>query len=420
MDIKRDPKILKRKKIRQAVLAGLAVVGIIIVSVYVSRLEPAAPSVERNTLWYGTVQRGDMTREVRGAGTLVPEEIRWITARTSGRVERIILLPGAEVEVGTPILELENEQLRADLENAEMDWKTEQANLANTMANLQTQRLSQLNGVADAESQFDFAEADLKANQALAEQGLVADLTIQQKAAAVARAKNALELARKQLQSAIDTEESTMAPARARVDQAKSRYDQLHDQVNYLIVRSTMRGQLQLVNVEVGAQMGPGAQLVRVSDPTRLKAEIRIPETQTRDLAIGLPAMIDTRSGNPVRGHVSRIDPAATGGTVGVDVIIDEALPPNARVAMSVDGIVQLQKLDDILFVESPAFGQENSTIQLYKVDPVTSMAHRIPVRIGVRSVQHVQVLEGLEQGDQVILSDMSQYDSWDRIQLRN
>lgn len=420
MDKKRDPKILKRKKLRQAIIAGLAVVGLVVVSVYVSGLEPAAPSVERNTLWYGTVVRGELIREVRGAGNLVPEEIRWITARTAGRVEEILLLPGADVQVGTPILRLENEDLRAQMNNAEMDWKTAQAQLENQVANLQTQRLSQQNAVADAQGQLDLAEAELQANRLLAEQGLVADLQIARFASQVEAARNRLELAKKQLDSAIQTEASTLAPVRATVEQARTRFEQIQQQVADLVVKSTMRGQLQAVNVEVGAQMGSGAQLVRVSDPTRLKAEIRIPETQTRDLAIGLPAMIDTRNGNPVRGHVSRIDPASTGGTVGVDVIIDEPLPPNARVQMSVDGIVQLQKLDDVLKVESPAFGQENQTIQLFRVDPATNMAHRVPVKIGVRSVQFVEVVEGLEEGDRVVLSDMSQYDAWDRIQIRN
>jgi HlyD family secretion protein len=335
-------------------------------------------------------------------------------------VERILLLPGAQVEVGTPIIVLDNLELRSQMENAEMDWKTQQANLGNRIAELATARLQQENSVSDADAQYELAQVDLKAYQALAEQGIVADRDIQQRQVTVTRTRNALELAKKQLQSATEMEQSTLAPARAAVDQAKARFDQFQRQVNELTVRSTMKGQLQEVNVEVGAQMGPGSQLVRVSDPTRLKAEIRIPETQTRDLAIGLPATIDTRSGDPVLGHVARIDPAAVNGTVGVDIILDEPLPQNARVSMSVDGIVRLQLLEDILFVESPAYGTENSTIQLFKVDPVTNMAHRIPVRIGVRSVQHVEVIEGLSEGDEVVLSDMSQYEAWDRIQIRN
>jgi HlyD family secretion protein len=419
MDIKRDPAILKKKKIRRGILGGLAVVAVIVISVAVSRLEPAAPSVERSTLWYGKVQRGNMTREVRGAGTLVPEDIRWIPATAPGRVERILLQPGAQVDVGTAILELDNPDLRSQMENAEMDWKTAQAQLENQIATAKTTRLQQENNVANAQADFDFAQADLKANQTLQQQGLVAELTIQQKVAAVARARNQLELAKRQLQAAVETEQSTLAPARATVDQNKTRFDQLARQVSELTVRSTMKGQLQVVNVEVGQQMGTGAQLVRVSDPTQLKAQIRIPETQTRDLAIGLTAMIDTRNGSPVRGHVDRIDPASEGGTVGVDVILDEELPANARPAMSVDGVVQLQVLTDILFVESPAYGQENSTVLLFKVDPQTSMAHRVPVKIGVRSVQYVEVLEGLKEGDEVVLSDMGQWDAWDRLQLK-
>jgi HlyD family secretion protein len=419
MDIKRDPAILKKKKIRRGILGGLAVVAVIVISVAVSRLEPAAPSVERSTLWYGKVQRGNMTREVRGAGTLVPEDIRWIPATAPGRVERILLQPGAQVDVGTAILELDNPDLRSQMENAEMDWKTQQAQLEKAVADLQTTRLQQENAVSDAQSNYDLAVADLQANRTLQEQGLVAALVVQRLQATVDQAKGRLDLAKKQLETATAMQESSLAPQRAQVDQAKTRFDQLARQVSELTVRSTMKGQLQVVNVEVGQQMGTGAQLVRVSDPTQLKAQIRIPETQTRDLAIGLTAMIDTRNGSPVRGHVDRIDPASEGGTVGVDVILDEELPANARPAMSVDGVVQLQVLTDILFVESPAYGQENSTVLLFKVDPQTSMAHRVPVKIGVRSVQYVEVLEGLKEGDEVVLSDMGQWDAWDRLQLK-
>jgi HlyD family secretion protein len=335
-------------------------------------------------------------------------------------VQRILILPGAQVQVGTPILELDNIDLRSQMENAEMDWRTEEARLENNIANLQTTRLQLENSVADAQAQLAFAQADLEAYRSLADQGIVAERDMQSRVLAVSRAENTLALSKKQLDSSIKTEATTLAPQRATVNQAKTRYDQLVRQVADLIVKSDMRGQLQAISVEVGAQVGAGAQLARVSDPTRLKAEVRIPETQTRDLAIGLPATIDTRNGNPVKGHVSRIDPAAIGGTVGVDIVLDEALPANARVQMSVDGVVQLQLLENILFVDSPAYGQENSTIQLYKVDPVTSMAHLVRVGIGARSVQHVQVIEGLSEGDQVVLSDMSQYSEWDRIQIRN
>jgi len=419
MDKKRDPAILKRKKIRRGILGAAAIVGVIAISVAVSRLEPAAPSVDEGTLWFGTVTRGDLRREVRGAGNLVPEEIRWISPTTTGRVEQILLRPGAQVDVGTPILELSNLELESQMDAAAMDWETAKAQLSNQKATLTTQRLQLELAATDAKSDYALAVSDLEANKELFDLGLVAESMIRQLEANVQRQRNRMELTERQLTAFSETEQSQLAPLEATVNQAKARFDQLARQVSELTVRSNMRGQLQEVNVEVGQQMGPGAQFVRVSDPTRLKAEIRISETQTRDLAIGLPAMVDTRTGAPVRGHVSRIDPASQGGTVGVDVILDEPLPANARVSMSVDGTIQLQLLKDVLYVESPAFGAEDSTISLFRVDPETMMAHRVPVRIGVRSVQYVQVLEGLSEGDRVVLTDVAQYDQFDRIQIR-
>jgi HlyD family secretion protein len=416
MDIKRDPAILKRKKLRQAVILGLGVIAVVVISVAVSKLKPAAPSVPEGTLWFGTVKRGPMVREVRGAGTLVPEEIRWITATTSGRVEKIILRAGAIVSPGTVILQLSNPDLKQAANDAELAWRAAQAQLANLTSTMNTTQLQLQNGVADAESAYNVAASDLEANKTLQAQGIVAELVVKQKQATADQAKNRLEFAKKQLQTAIATEKSQLAPQEAAVSQARAKYDQYLRQLDDLQVKSTMHGRLQLVAVEEGANFGQGANLVRISDPTRLKAEVRISETQTRDLSIGQQAKIDTRNGI-VKGHVTRIDPASTGGTVGVDVTLDEALPVGARPDQSVDGVVELQRLEDVLYVESPAFGQENAPIQLFKVQP-NNEAVRTTVKLGVRSVQFVQVLEGLVVGDRVILSDMSQYDAFDRVRL--
>jgi HlyD family secretion protein len=416
MDIKRDPAILKRKKLRQAVILGLGVVAVVVISVAVSRLKPAAPSVPGGTLWFGTVKRGPMVREVRGAGTLVPEEIRWITATTSGRVEKIVLRAGAEVKPGTVILQLSNPDLKQAANDAELAWRAAQAQLANQTATLNTTMLQLQNAVTDAESSYNVAASDLEANKSLQAQGIVAELVVKQKQATADQARNRLDLSKKQLKSAQDTEKSQLAPQEAAVSQARAKYDQYLRQLDDLQVKSTMSGRLQLVAVEEGANFGAGANLVRISDPTKLKAEVRISETQTRDLSIGQQAEIDTRNGK-VKGHVTRIDPASTGGTVGVDVSLDEPLPVGARPDQSVDGVIELQRLADVLYVESPAFGQENAPIQLFKVQP-NNEATRTTVKLGVRSVQFVQVLEGLVVGDRVILSDMSQYDAFDRVRL--
>jgi HlyD family secretion protein len=418
MDLQRDPAILKRKK-RNRMLAAIGVgLGVIALTVAVSRLEPASPTVADadSVLYFGTVRRGPFTREVRGAGTLVPEEIRWITATTSGRVDRIVLHPGAEVRPGTVILQLSNPDLEQDVRNAKMAWQTELADLANQKVSLANARLTLEANIADYESSYKVALADLQMNQSLAEGGLVSRQQLLQKEAVVNQAQNRLELARKQLTSAVATAESQLAPYEAAVNQAKAEADRLSRQLDDLQVKSTMSGLLQLVQVEVGASVAAGAQLARVSDPTRLKAVVRISETQTPDLSIGLPADIDTRNGH-VKGRVSRIDPASSQGTVGVDVTLEGPLPAGARPDLGIDGTIQIEHVPDLLHVESPAFGQEYSTISLFKVLP-TREAIRTPVKIGRRSVQFVEVVDGLREGDRVILSDMSQYDGFDKIRL--
>ncbi|HEX5215372.1 MAG TPA: HlyD family efflux transporter periplasmic adaptor subunit [Vicinamibacterales bacterium] len=416
MDVKRDPAILKKKKIRNAIFLGVALIGVIGISVAVSRLQPAAPSVPEGTLWFGQVKRGPFVREVRGAGTLVPEDIRWINTLSSGRVEKKLLQPGAHVEPGTVILELSNPDMVQNVRNAEMAWKTAQAQLSSQKVQMTQARLTQEVAVSNAESDLKVAQADLDANLKLQKEGIVSEFAVQTRQATVGRARNQVDVSKKALASAIENEQATLAPAEAQVNQAKAEFDRQSRQLDELKVRSTMSGTLQAVPVEVGQQVGPGTNLARVSDPTRLKAEIRISETQTKDLRLGLPADIDTRNGH-VKGRVVRIDPAAVGGTVGVDVQLEGALPPGARADLSVDGTVELESLQNVLFVESPAFGQENGTISLYKVLP-NKEAVRTTVKLGRRSVQFVEVVEGLAEGDRVVLSDMSQYDQWDRLRI--
>jgi len=420
MDHKRDPAILRRKKIRRGIFLGLATVGIIAISVAVSRLEPAAPSIQRATIWPDTVKRGPMVREVRGAGVLSPEEIRWIPALAAGRVERIVLQPGAHVEPGTVIIELSNPDLEQSVRQAELNWKSAEAQLADRKTSLSTTLLQSQLAVTDADSNLALALSDLEANKSLLSQGLVAEQLVRQKQVTVDQAKNRLELLRRQLQNASENERAQLAPVEANVSQAKSEFERLSRQLGDLRVKSTMSGQLQLIQtgVEEGAQINLGANVARVSDPTRLKAEIRISETQTRDLAIGQLVDVDTRNGH-VKGHVSRIDPASVGGTVGVDVKLDGALPAGARPDLSVDGTIELERLQNVLYVQSPAYGQEGGTVSLFKILP-GGLAVRTPVKLGRRSVQFVEILEGLQQGDEVILSDMTQYDGFDRVQVVN
>jgi HlyD family secretion protein len=419
MDVKRDPKILKRKKIRQYALLGVAAIAVAGITVWVSGLEPAAPSVPANTVWFGTVKRGPMVREVRGAGTLVPEDIRWISATVQGRIERIVLLPGAQVKPGTVILELSNPDLQARVNDAQLSWKSAEAGLINARANLSTTKANQEAAVKLAEMNYQLATSELEGQKALLKEGLTSELEVKRRENQVLAAKNGLDSANRQLASTIETESGQLAPQEAAVSQAKNNYETLARQLSELSVRSDMTGQLQTLgqNVEVGQQVGPGTQLARVSNPARLMAQIRISETQTPELMFGQLVTIDTRNGL-VKGHVKRIDPSSVGGTVGVDVALDEALPQGARPDQSVDGVVELQRLADVLFVESPATGQENSTIMLFKEIPGTNECVKTRVKLGRRSVQFVEVVEGLQVGDRVVLSDMSTYDAHDRVRV--
>jgi HlyD family secretion protein len=414
MDVKRDPKILRKKRIRQMTLLGVAIVAIGAISVAVMRLQPAAPSVPAGTVWVGTVTRGSFTREVHGAGTLVPVDLRWIAATTSGRVESFEQ-PGTKVVPGTVVMKLSNLDLQQSMNSAELDWKASQATLDNTKATMKTNRIGLEAAVANAKTSLQLATKTYNADKSLGDEGIIGALQVDKDKAAVDQAQSALDVANKNLENAIETEASQIAPGEALVAQKKAIYDQNRRQMDDLTVKSNLTGVLVAVPVEIGQQVGPGANLVRVVDPTKLKANVRISETTMKDLTLNLPAMIDTRNGI-VKGHVMRIDPAAVGGTVGVDVQIDEPLPSSARQDMSVDGTVELEELKNVLYVQHPAFGQENSSVTLFKLAPNEQDATRVSVKFGKASVNFIEVTSGLSAGDKVILSDMSAYDQFERI----
>jgi HlyD family secretion protein len=431
MDVKRDPAILRKKKIRRTIIWSFVGLLVIVVSAAVMRLKPAAPSVAYNTLWFGTVKRGPMVREVRGAGVLTPEDIRWVTATTSGRVHRIILRPGAQVKEGTVIVEMTNPDLEQALKNAKVQMDSAAAQLAKSTSDLEQSILSQQTALTNAKAQQEIAKARLDADKELFKAGITSDLTVRTDQANFDAAKGAVDLAQQALDNAKSNRDLTLSPQRASLDIAKANHETARRQIDDLHVKSPMSGQLQMLaaNIEEGAQIGAGGQIARVSNPTRLKAQVRISETQTRDLAIGQKAEIDTRPVK-VRGHVSRIDPAATGGTVGVDITLDDELPPGARPDLNVDGTIELQRLENVLYVEHPTSGTENSTVGLFKVlansgeSVVTQQqatgheAIQTSVKFGRSSVSYMEVVEGLKEGDLVILSDMAQYDGYDRIKI--
>ena len=417
VDIARPASVKKKKQIRRAIYAGVGLLAIVLITVGVSRLKPAAPGVDRATVWIDTVKRGDMIRQVRGSGTLIPEDIRWIAATTQGRVERIVLRPGAVVKPDTVILELSNPDLMQAVMEAKLAWASAQANFANRKAELESQLLNQESGVANVEAQYKNASLTLQADEQLFKDGLVSELQLKRSRAANDELKNRLTIEHKRLEISRATVQSQIAPQQAEVDQRKAAYELRVSQLEDLKVKARMDGVLQVVPVEVGAQVNPGTNLCRVANPTTLKAELRIAETQTRDITIGQVAEVDTRNG-VVPGRVMRIDPAATNGTVGVDISLEGQLPPGARPDLSVDGTIRLEQLTNIIHVGRPAFGQEESTISLFKLQP-NGEAIRTTIKLGRSSVNTIEIKEGLQPGDQVILSDMSSYDQFDRIRIQ-
>jgi HlyD family secretion protein len=420
MDIQRPASVAQAKKRRQITFGVAGLVVIALVSVFLARLQPAAPTVERATVWVDSVKRGPMVRQVRGLGTLVPvdEARRWVPASTQGRVERIVLRPGVQVTPDTVVLELSDPNVQQALNDAEQQLRAAEADYNSLKARLDAETLNQRAQAAIVRADHDIAQNDRKMNEALAKEGLVSNQILSQ---AVTRAeslitRNRIESERLKVQEASAL--AQLQSAQALIDQRRSNYNLRRSQVDQLRVRAGMTGVLEQVPVEVGQQVQPGTNLVRVADPTRLKAELRIAETQARDLTIGQIASVDTRTGI-IPGKVIRIDPSAVNGTVTVDVALEGELPRGSRPDLSVDGTIELERLENVLFVGRPAFGQEQSTVGLFRLDPNTGEATRAQVQLGRSSVNTIEVLSGLNEGDQVVLSDMSAWDQFERIRLR-
>jgi HlyD family secretion protein len=417
MDIAR-PSNLRKKRIKQGVYAGTALVAVLLMTLGVSRLKPAAPTVEAATVWRDTVKRGPMLRQVRGLGTLVPEDIRWIPATTQGRVERIVLWPGTAVKADSIILELTNPQLEQELEDAELKVKSAEASQANLRVQLQNDQLQQRAAAATVEAEFNKAKMQAQMNEALAKDQLVSDLVLRQSKVDAEQLAVRNEIAKQQLASSEESMRARLAVQQSDLDQIRAILHLKKRQYDELKVRAGFSGMLQLVPVEVGQQVAPGSNLARVANPLRLKAELKIAETQAKDIQIGQLASIDTRNGM-VEGRVIRIDPSVQNGTRTVDVSLPDELPKGAVPDLSVDGTIELERLPDVLYVGRPAFGQEQSTVGLFKLDPDGSGASRVQVKLGRNSVNQVEVLSGLKVDDAVILSDMSAWDAFDRVRLK-
>jgi len=417
-DIARDPAILKRKKLRNALYAAVGVLVVIGVSIALARMEPAAPTVERDTVLTDTVKRGSIVRQHRGLGTLVPEDTRWLPSRTDGRVERILLRPGAQVGPDSVILELSNPQVEQEALNARLALHSAEAALENLRVQLENDLLTQESQTAALQAEFETARMQAEADEALAKEQLISEITRRKShlTAETLKKRSAFEVQR--LNSARQSIEGRLRVQQAAVDQARAVSNLQASRLESLKVRPGFSGVLQQVPVEVGQQVNPGQNLARVADPSRLKAELKIAETQAKDIEVGQSAEIDTRNGI-IQGRVSRKDPAAVNGTVLVDVSLTGELPRGAVPDLSVDGTVQLERLDNILYVGRPSLGQDDSTVGLFRLTTASGDAARVQVSLGKSSVNAIEIKSGLNEGDQVVLSDMSAWDAYDRVRLR-
>jgi HlyD family secretion protein len=417
-DIARDPAILRRRRRRQAALAVVLLTGLAGASVALARLEPAPPTVDRSAVLEDTVKRGAIVVQVRGLGTLVPEDTRWIPAATDGRVERILLHPGDRVGPDSIILELSNPQVEQEVVDAKLALQSQAAALDNLRAQLQGDLLTAQAQAASLEADHELARMDAEANDRLAQEQLVSELQRRQSQLKADTLQKKIDLERKRLDAVRAASEARIRQLQVAVDQARAVADLRAERLARLRVRPGFSGVLQQVPVEVGARVAPGQNLARVADPARLKAELKIPETQARDIEIGQPAAIDTRSAI-IPGRVSRKAPAAVNGTVTVDVTLTGELPRGAVPDMTVDGTVQLARLDNVLYVGRPARGQEQTTISLFRIAGEDGTASRVTVALGRSSVNAVEVKSGLAEGDRVVLSDMSNWDGYDRVRLK-
>ena len=415
MDVPR-PHIARQKRKRRLIIAAASVLGIILITVVVSRLKPAAMSVDRAAVWVDTVKRGPMLRQVRGLGTLLPEDIRWIAAAKDGRVEKIVVRPGAHIEPDTLLVELSSPDLQQAARDAELQEKGAEAELTTLRATLQRELLTQESTSAQVHSEFEQAKMEAETNDKLKQNGLIADLEYKTSIIKRDELANRDAIEEKRLVFARDSIEPQLAAKQAAVEQLKASAEMRMNEVENLHVRAGMTGVLQQLPVEVGQRVTPGTNIARVADPTKLKAQIKIAETQAKDIQINQPASIDTRNGI-IPGHVIRVDPAVEQGTVTVDVALDGALPKGARPDLSVDGTIELERLDNVLYVGRPAFAQDGATVGVFKLAS-NGEAVRMPVHFGRSSVNTIEILDGLKEGDQVILSDTSAYDSHDRIRL--
>jgi HlyD family secretion protein len=427
MDIPRKD-ASKKKMIRLIATLLVVVVALVGVTMVLARLKPAAPGVDMSTLWPEVVRQGPMLREVRGLGTLVPEDTMLITARNEGRIERILIKPGTPVKADSVVMILSSPELETQLLSAEFALKAAEADHANLKVTLEKARLDMEATLAQISADYKTSTLQADRDSALAKENLLPNVDAQISEVKAKELSNRVQLEQRRLTAQSNAEQAQLDAQKVKVEQLRAEYALKKSQVEQMKVRAGFDGMLQalpppMTPVEEGQKVAAGTALGKVAQPSKLKAELKIPETQVKDIAIGQLASIDTRlagggSNGIIEGHVARIDPSILNGTVTVDVALKGQLPPGARPDLSVDGTIQLEKLDNVVFIGRPVFGQQDSTVQLFKVEPDGKYANKVKVTFGRSSVNTIEVKDGLKVGDKAILSDMSAYDSYDRIKL--
>ncbi len=411
------PRANPKRKRKPLYIAGGVVLAALI-TLGLSRLKPAPPSVERAAIWVDTVQRGPMVREVRGPGTLVPEDIWLIPAITAGRVDEIFARPGTVMQAGTPLLRLSNPDVQLQLLEAERQLRAAESDLVNQRSTLETQILNQEATIAQVQSLYNTAVRDARSADEMAEKGLIARNEADARKDALHENEVRLDVEKKRLGLMREQLAEQISAQQAQVERLRSIVRFRQQELESMNVVSPSEGVLQHLDLEIGQWVNPGITLARVVQPGRLKAELRIPEVQAKDVTLGQLARIDTRNGI-VQGTVVRIDPASQNGSVGVDIALDGDLPPGARPDLSVDGTIEIERLPDVLFVGRPAFGNPESSVGMFKVAPDFRVADRVTVQLGRNSVNTIEIRGGLQEGDVVILSDMSQWDSHPRVRVQ-
>ena len=421
MDIVRDESVKKKRRRKQVLISVLLVLGIVAATIAITRLKPAAPSVDRGTVWPGTVQRGSMLRQVHGIGTLVPipEDIRLIPAETDVRVERILVLPGTPVKADTIIMELSNPQVEQEAMDADLQVKSALADYQNTKVKINSDLQTLKAGAATVEADYANAKRDAQNNRELLKIGVISDAVLQTSLAKEHEMATRYQIEQDRIKQNSDAITTQLAVQQANIEQKQAMAKLRHRNLDALKVRAGINGVLQSpgTEVQVGQRVTQGTILAKVVDPQHLKAELKIPETTAKDVAIGQLAEVDTHNGI-IKGKVKRRDPSVINGTVTVDIELEGQLPNGSVPDLSVDGTITMERLDNVLYVGRPAFGQEKSTTSMFKMEPDGKTAIRVPVELGRSSVSTMEIVRGLKEGDTVILSDMSRYENVDRIRL--